>query len=469
MTRRAPSTATRLAGASPTSTSRSHGRPRGLGRAGRADWLADRPARRAFGCSSASRRVEPAVHAVLGPARRALAERRRPTLGATRPPAADGDLPAGADGAARGRRGRRRRDRPRRRRRRAAGVEHRDASRDLVAARPRTACARSLDAATSLPADDAFAQLTRALWARASSSTSRDGVQLDRPDRGPLARRRGRSRPVMSRTIVALGDGAAATVLEEHVARAAPSRARRRPVASRRHVEVRLGARRARSTCLELQDYRATTVAFQHRNGASSARARRCTGRSPSSVAPGPQPGRQPPRRRPQLGRPGRDRLRRRRPAVRPDHLHPPHRARTRPATCCRKGVFLDRARALHQGPDRHRAAARRHRQLPRRVRDAARRRRPLGRHPEPRDRPAGLPPRGALPARSGRSTRPSCSTSRAAASRPTRRASSSSSASSSRSSRACRWPMRRTACAPCSRTKWDAAVDAGSGATAAA
>ncbi len=75
-----------------------------------------------------------------------------------------------------------------------------------------------------------------------------------------------------------------------------------------------------------------------------------------------------------------------------------------------------------------------------------------LGRDPVARDRPAGLPPGDALRARSGRSTRRSSSTSSRAASRPTRRASSSCSASSSRWSPGCRWRPPRTGCASCSK-----------------
>ncbi len=78
--------------------------------------------------------------------------------------------------------------------------------------------------------------------------------------------------------------------------------------------------------------------------------------------------------------------------------------------------------------------------------------RRAIRRHPEPRDRPARLPTGGPRQLGRSRSTRPSSSTSRAAASRPTRPASSSSSASWSRSWPACRWPTPRTGCDPCSR-----------------
>ena len=60
----------------------------------------------------------------------------------------------------------------------------------------------------------------------------------------------------------------------------------------------------------------------------SSARARPPLGAGPARRPARPEPGRQPPRGRSQRRRAGRDRVRRRGPAVRPDLLHPPHRPR---------------------------------------------------------------------------------------------------------------------------------------------
>ena len=93
-----------------------------------------------------------------------------------------------------------------------------------------------------------------------------------------------------------------------------------------------------------------------------------------------------------------------------------------------------------------------RHRQLPRRVRDEPLEEGPRGGHPEPRDRPAGLPP--GRPLELGRADRRDAAVLPREPRHPaaTRRASSSSSASSSRSSPASRWPRPRTACASCSR-----------------
>ena len=79
------------------------------------------------------------------------------------------------------------------------------------------------------------------------------------------------------------------------------------------------------------------------------------------------------------------------------------------------KGVLLDRARTLHEGPDPDREDGDRHRQLPGRVRHEPVAGRPGRRDPVARDRPAGLPPRGALLVRRADRRDASCSTSRAA------------------------------------------------------
>ena len=160
---------------------------------------------------------------------------------------------------------------------------------------------------------------------------------------------------------------------------------------------------------------------------------------------------RQPPRRRSQLGRAGRDRVRQRRPAVRPDLVHDATSARTRPATCSRRARSSTGA-GLPQGPDHHREDRDRDRQLPRRVRDEPVEAGALGRHPERSRSTSRTAGARRTARRSGRSTRRSSSTSSRAASRRTRRASSSSSGSSSRSWRASRWPPRRSGCATCSR-----------------
>ena len=199
------------------------------------------------------------------------------------------------------------------------------------------------------------------------------------------------------------------------------------------------------------------TVAFQHRHAAIGEGATLHWALAQLGGAARPLPRRQPPR-----GRPQHRSSRSRSCSARDDQLfdltsYTRHIGRDTTGNLLSKGVLLDAARTLHEGPDHHRADRGRHRQLPRRVRDEPLEAGPRGRHPVARDRPAGLPPRRPLVARSARSTRPSCSTSRAAASRPTRRASSSSSASSSRSSRASRSPTAQDRLRELLEEKWAA------------
>jgi Fe-S cluster assembly scaffold protein SufB len=119
-----------------------------------------------------------------------------------------------------------------------------------------------LDGGANLPVDDRFAQLTRALWSQ--------GVVLDIPDNVRLARpviirwRAGApDRALVSRTVIALGDGATATVLEELVASdAAEPNAAQSFLAGT--LEVHLG-RDARLEVSSLQELPAGTIAFQHR------------------------------------------------------------------------------------------------------------------------------------------------------------------------------------------------------------
>ena len=120
-----------------------------------------------------------------------------------------------------------------------------------------------LDGGSILPADDRFAQLTRALWSQ--------GVVLDVPAGVRLARpiiirwHAGEAdRALISRTFISLGEGATATVLEELVASGpAPLDGGQSYLAGT--LEVRL-ARDARLELASLQELPATTVAFQHRN-----------------------------------------------------------------------------------------------------------------------------------------------------------------------------------------------------------
>jgi Fe-S cluster assembly scaffold protein SufB len=120
-----------------------------------------------------------------------------------------------------------------------------------------------LDKGESLPADDRFAQLTRALWSQGVVLDVPDGVRLARPI--ILRWRAGApDRALVSRTVIALGEGAAATVLEELVASDATA-----PDAAQSFIagtlEVHLG-RGARLEVSSLQELPVTTVAFQHRS-----------------------------------------------------------------------------------------------------------------------------------------------------------------------------------------------------------
>jgi len=120
-----------------------------------------------------------------------------------------------------------------------------------------------LDGGSILPADDRFAQLTRALWSQ--------GVVLDVPAQVRLARpviirwHAGEfDRALSSRTFISLGEGATATVLEELVASGPPELDGGQSYLAGT-LEVRL-ARDARLELASLQELPATTVAFQHRN-----------------------------------------------------------------------------------------------------------------------------------------------------------------------------------------------------------
>ena len=420
------------------------------------DWLARRPAAALERVRGAADRVEPPVHAVRRPARRrrsrtsvasdaATATRPRRRRAARRHRRArrvrGGGMPRSSllDAARRGRRDRSRR----------SGSSSR---RDPAAAR---ACST---AGAPLPADDKLAQLTRAAWSQ--------GVVAARARRRPARRSPivlrwavgAPDRALLTRTIVELGEGAEASLVEELV----PSDARvaGSPVAVRRHDRGPPRAERE-ARVASLQELRPTTVAFQHRHRRHRRRAPTSTGRSPSSAA-GSSAAASTTASRATAARSSRSRSS----SARDDQLfdltsYTRHVGRDTTGNLLSKGVLLD-ARGASQGPDHDREERGRHGQLPRRVRHEPLEDGPLGRDPVARDRPAGLPPGGALVARSGRSTRPSCSTSRAAASRPTTRASSSCSASSSRS-----WPGSRSRMAQdrlreLLEAKWDAGLDAG-------
>jgi Fe-S cluster assembly scaffold protein SufB len=120
-----------------------------------------------------------------------------------------------------------------------------------------------LDGGSILPLDDRFAQLTRALWVQGVVLDIPAGVRLERPI--ILRWRAGApDRALISRTLVSLGDGAAATVLEELVASGPPGLDGGQSFLAGT-LEVRLG-RGASLELASLQELPSTTVAFQHRN-----------------------------------------------------------------------------------------------------------------------------------------------------------------------------------------------------------
>jgi Fe-S cluster assembly scaffold protein SufB len=143
----------------------------------------------------------------------------------------------------------------------AAGVEFTTIS-DLLARRPERA-RELLDGGADLPVDDRFAQLTRALWTQGVVLDIPAGVRLARPIIVRWAAGRP-DRALLSRTLIALGDGAEASVLEELVASDAAVVAGGQSFLAGT-LEVTLG-REASLEVANLQELPATTVAFQHRH-----------------------------------------------------------------------------------------------------------------------------------------------------------------------------------------------------------
>jgi Fe-S cluster assembly scaffold protein SufB len=120
-----------------------------------------------------------------------------------------------------------------------------------------------LDDGSILPADDRFAQLTRALWSQGVVLDVPAGVRLTRPIE--IRWHAGRpDRALISRTFISLGEGASATVLEELVS-SGPDAFDGGQSFLAGTLEVRL-ARDARLELASLQELPASTVAFQHRN-----------------------------------------------------------------------------------------------------------------------------------------------------------------------------------------------------------
>ncbi len=125
-----------------------------------------------------------------------------------------------------------------------------------------------LEGGAGLPDDDKFAQLTRSSWTQGVRLVIPAGVRLDLPflvrwavgDPG---------RALASRTIVRLGDGATASLVEELVGSARPTPGTADAPAGQAFysgtLEVRLD-RGAHLSVASIQDLPATVVAFQHRH-----------------------------------------------------------------------------------------------------------------------------------------------------------------------------------------------------------
>jgi Fe-S cluster assembly scaffold protein SufB len=144
---------------------------------------------------------------------------------------------------------------------RAAGVTLETIG-QLVRRDPTTA-RRLLDDATTLPAQDALAQLTRAAWNQGIAIRVPDGVRLDRPI--VLRWTAGApGRALITRTIVELGDGASASLVEELVGPGSSSDGDGQALFTGT-LEVRLG-RDAELAVASIQDFGPGQVVFQHRD-----------------------------------------------------------------------------------------------------------------------------------------------------------------------------------------------------------
>jgi Fe-S cluster assembly scaffold protein SufB len=138
---------------------------------------------------------------------------------------------------------------------RAAGVTVRLVHDDLEPAR------NLLAREGTLPAEDRFAQLTRAAWTQGLLIDVPAGVQLERPIvvRWALGEA---DRALFTRTLIRLGEDAHASVVEELMASAPAAAARQAFFAGT--TEVTLGSR-ATLRVASVQELPANLVAFQHR------------------------------------------------------------------------------------------------------------------------------------------------------------------------------------------------------------
>ena len=128
-----------------------------------------------------------------------------------------------------------------------------------------------LDGAPSLPSNDKFAQLTRALWSQGVLVDVPAGVRLDKPIvvRWAVG---APDRALVTRSLVRLGDGSVASIVEELVASdsgeapsapSAPSAGAQAFFAGTTEVTLGAGASLQVASLQELGD---DTVAFQHRH-----------------------------------------------------------------------------------------------------------------------------------------------------------------------------------------------------------
>jgi Fe-S cluster assembly scaffold protein SufB len=135
----------------------------------------------------------------------------------------------------------------------------------LIGRDPETA-RRLLADDASLPDDDRLAQLTRAAWNQGVAIRVPDGVRLSRPivvrwSAGTAGR------ALLTRTVVELGDGAAASIVEEFgpsAEAAATAAGDGGQALFTSTLEVRLG-RAAELAVASIQDFGENEVVFQHR------------------------------------------------------------------------------------------------------------------------------------------------------------------------------------------------------------
>ena len=269
----------------------------------------------------------------------------------------------------------------------AAGVElttfadllHRDRDRAL-----------GLLGAVPLPVDDKFAQLTRALWTQGVALDIPDGVHLEHPIivRWAVGVP---DRALLTRTLVRLGDGAEASIVEELVPSAGAEDGRQSLLTGT--MEVSLGAG-AKLSVAGLQELGPDVVVIQHRVARIGPSAELHWALA-------------------QLG--GRlvrsridNRLEGDRSSVEQVEIvfgadeqvfdltsYTTHVGRDTTGDLLSKGALARPGTDVHEGPHHDREERCRDGQLPRRVRDEPLAGCALGRHPVARDRPAGLPAGG--------------------------------------------------------------------------